>query len=144
MRYFLRNRINSTCMFFLSMYIFIIFTMRLCAQRNSCPKRTECKEDLIHTNTMHTNTHPNSCIPSRDLLKFIYRYAAYNVMHYIHMYAQAMCTQLRYIPCNLRLRYTITTMMIATVTKTATPTISPMYITILESSHLSAKQGLNK
>ena len=54
-------------MFFLSMYTFRILTMRLCAQRNSCPKRTECSEDLIHT-----NTHPNSSAPSRDLLKFIY------------------------------------------------------------------------
>ena len=37
----LRNRINSTCMLFLSMYAFIILTMRLCAQCNSCPKRTK-------------------------------------------------------------------------------------------------------
>ena len=35
MRYFLRNRINSNCMFFLSMYryIFIILTMRVCSMR---------------------------------------------------------------------------------------------------------------
>ena len=35
---FLWNRINSTFMLFLSMYTFIILTMRLCAQRNSCQK----------------------------------------------------------------------------------------------------------
>ena len=35
---FLRNRIKSTGMLFLSMYTFII---RLCAQRNSCPKVNE-------------------------------------------------------------------------------------------------------
>ena len=29
---------NSTCMLFLSMYTLIILTMRLCEQRNSCPK----------------------------------------------------------------------------------------------------------
>ena len=40
----------------LSMYTFIVLTMRLCAQRNSCPKRTEWIEDLVHT---HTSTHPN-------------------------------------------------------------------------------------
>ena len=50
---FLRNRINSTCMLFLSMYTFIIPTMRLCEQRNNKTKRTEGSEDLIHK-------HPNS------------------------------------------------------------------------------------
>ena len=35
---FLRNRINSTCMLFVSMYTFIILTTRLCGQRSSCPK----------------------------------------------------------------------------------------------------------
>ena len=37
------------------MYTFIILTMPLCAQRTSCPKRTEWNEDLIHTYT-HTHT----------------------------------------------------------------------------------------
>ena len=36
--YFVRNRISSTCMLFLSMYT---LTMCLCEQRNSWPKRTE-------------------------------------------------------------------------------------------------------
>ena len=58
LKQFLRNRITSTCMFFLSMYTFIILTMRLCAQRNSCPKRTEWSEDLIHTN-IHPPELPN-------------------------------------------------------------------------------------
>ena len=48
-------------MLFLSMYTFIILTMRLCAQRNSCPKRTEWSEDLIHT---HTHTLPPYIQPS--------------------------------------------------------------------------------
>ena len=72
MRSFLRNRINSTCMFFLSMHTFIILTMRLCAQRNSCPKRTECSEDLIHTNTHYTRT------PTRK--------AAYHHVTFLNLY----------------------------------------------------------
>ncbi len=44
---FLRNRINSNGMLFLSMYTFI---MRLCAQRNSCPKVNE-------VSSWHTYTH---------------------------------------------------------------------------------------
>ena len=48
---FLRNGINWICMSFLSIYTFIILTMRLCAQHNSWPKRTEWSEDLIITNT---------------------------------------------------------------------------------------------
>ena len=38
---FLRNRMNPTCMLFLSMHTLIIFTMRLCAQRNSCPEASD-------------------------------------------------------------------------------------------------------
>ena len=83
---FLRNRINSTCMLFFSMYTLIMLTIRLCAHRNSCPKRgsdthkhpaiqtAAQSEDLIHTNIhppkqlpkariwyTQTSTHPNSC-----------------------------------------------------------------------------------
>ena len=57
-------------MFFLSMYTFNILTMCLCAQHcvTAAQKRTECSEDLIHT-----NTYPNGGrIPSRDHLKFIF------------------------------------------------------------------------
>ncbi len=54
------------------MYTFIILTMRLCAQRNSCPKRTEWSEGNKHPNTNeHTNT-----VPSRGLLKFTYGYVS--------------------------------------------------------------------
>ena len=45
---FLQNRINSTCMLFLSMYALILLTICLSAQRNCCLKRTEWSEDLIH------------------------------------------------------------------------------------------------
>ena len=38
---FLRNHINLTCMLFLSMFTLILLRMCLCAQRNSCPERTE-------------------------------------------------------------------------------------------------------
>ena len=49
--------------------------MRLCAQRNSCPKRTEWNEDLINTNILPpTQTAKQSTRQSRGLLKFIYRY----------------------------------------------------------------------
>ena len=45
-------------MLFLSMHNLIILTMRLCAQCNSCPKRTESSEDLIYTNN-HPPEQPN-------------------------------------------------------------------------------------
>ena len=38
----LRNLINSNCILLLSMYTLIILTMRLCTQRNSCPKWRAC------------------------------------------------------------------------------------------------------
>ena len=63
--------INSSCMFFFSMYTFIII---LCvyadSQRKSCPKRIEwirwTKEFRPYVRPPLTN------VPSRDLLKFIY------------------------------------------------------------------------
>ena len=53
---FVQNRINSTCMLFLSMYTFIILTMRLCAQANSCPKEVnEARVADTQTHGLHRN-----------------------------------------------------------------------------------------
>ena len=79
--YYLQNRINSTIMLFLSMYTFMILTMRVSAKHNSCQKRT--KWSKVRTDTQ-TNTQTNRQMDqvrsqSRDLLKCIYRYTEFNL-----------------------------------------------------------------
>ena len=73
--FFLLNRINSTCMLFLSIYTFIILTMRLCAHRNRCNELNEARIWYPQTPRAYLPTHlglpEQSRRQSRDLLIFI-------------------------------------------------------------------------
>ena len=62
----------------------LLLTMRLCAQRNSCPKRTEWS-DTLQTNT-YLHTHPNKVHRRQSCdLKFIYRLQNFNVLSEVYL-----------------------------------------------------------